>query len=191
MLERELAHTKETLQATVEELETSNEELQSTNEELVASNEELQSTNEELQSVNEELHTVNSEHQQKISELTNLTTDINNLLQCSRVGTVFLDRSFVVKKFTPAAQDVFHLIELDIGRPLEHIASKFVDVDVMDVVRRAMDSNQSVEVQVKHTSGDVYLLNCFPHADDAPVAGIVVQTVSLATLVHRTEAESP
>ena len=48
LLERELAFTKESLQATVEELETSNEELQATNEELVASNEELQSTNEEL-----------------------------------------------------------------------------------------------------------------------------------------------
>ena len=184
ILERELAYTKETLQATVEELETSNEELQSTNEELVASNEELQSTNEELQSVNEELHTVNSEHQQKIGELTNLTTEINNLLQCSRVGTIFLDRDLTVKKFTPAAQEVFHLIEQDIGRPLEHIASQLDDVDVIELVKQSLEGNKSIEVQVAHVDGGAYLLNCFPHSEDAPVPGVVVQTVSLTTVVR-------
>ena len=67
------------LQTTIEELKTSNEELNATNEELLA-NEELQSTSEELHSVNEELHTVNAEYQQKISELTRLTDDMDNLL---------------------------------------------------------------------------------------------------------------
>src|SRR5512142_417805 len=46
-VERELVHTRETLQTTIEELETSNEELKSSNEELQSTNEELQSTNEE------------------------------------------------------------------------------------------------------------------------------------------------
>jgi two-component system CheB/CheR fusion protein len=47
-LERELAYTRENLQATIEELQATNEELKSTNEELQSTNEELQSTNEEL-----------------------------------------------------------------------------------------------------------------------------------------------
>ena len=83
-LESELRFTKENLQATIEEMETSNEELQATNEELIASNEELQSTNEELHSVNEELYTVNGEYQAKIAELTELTADMNHLLEAHR-----------------------------------------------------------------------------------------------------------
>ncbi len=90
-LEYELQQTRENLQATIEELETSNEEQQSSNEELLASNEELQSTNEELQSVNEELYTVNSEYQSKITELTQLSNDVENLLRSTGLGVVFLD----------------------------------------------------------------------------------------------------
>ena len=92
------------------------EELQATNEELVASNEELQSTNEELHSVNEELYTVNAEHQRKISQLTQLTNDMDNLLQSIDVGTIFLDRDLCIRKFTPRITDVFHILPQDIGR---------------------------------------------------------------------------
>ncbi|MDP1997941.1 MAG: SAM-dependent methyltransferase, partial [Gallionella sp.] len=86
-LERELAYTKENLQATIEEQQASNEELKSTNEELQSTNEELQSTNEELetskeelQSVNEELVTVNAELQAKIEQLAGMQNDMKNLL---------------------------------------------------------------------------------------------------------------
>ena len=118
-LEVELQYTKENLQATIEELETSNEELQATNEELVASNEELQSTNEELHSVNEELYTVNAEHQRKIDQLTQLTADMDNLLESIDVGTVFLDRELCIRKFTPRIADVFHILPQDVGRRID------------------------------------------------------------------------
>ncbi|MGF1521690.1 MAG: EAL domain-containing protein [Leptolyngbyaceae cyanobacterium] len=71
-LELELRQTRESLQTSIEELETANEEL------LVA-NKELQSTNEELQSVNEELYTVNSENQERIEQLIELGTDVDNV----------------------------------------------------------------------------------------------------------------
>jgi two-component system, chemotaxis family, CheB/CheR fusion protein len=122
-LERELMYTKEHLQSTIEELETSNEELQSTNEELVASNEELQSTNEELHSVNEELYTVNAEHQRKIEELMQLTSDMDNLLASTDIGTIFLDLDLHIRKFTPAIAKLFNLVPHDVGRPLKHISN--------------------------------------------------------------------
>ena len=118
-LEQELLYTKENLQAAIEELQTSNEELQASNEELLASNEELQSTNEELQSVNEELYTVNAEYQRKISELIELTNDMDNLLSSTEVGSIFLDAQLRIRKFTPQIADGFKLLPRDIGRPIE------------------------------------------------------------------------
>src|SRR4030095_5798235 len=119
MLENELRATRESLQTTVEEMETNNEELQATNEELIASNEELQSTNEELNSVNEELYTVNGEYQAKIAELTELTADMNNLLEATEVHTLFLDRELRVRRFTPKVGETFNLMPQDVGRRFE------------------------------------------------------------------------
>ncbi len=108
-LEFELNQTRENLQAVIEELETTNEEQQATNEELVASNEELQSTNEELHSVNEELHTVNTEYQSKIQQLVELNNDVDNLLQSTDIGVVFLDMQLQIRKFTSAATKAISL----------------------------------------------------------------------------------
>ena len=118
-LEHELRYTQENLQATIEEMEASNEELQATNEELVASNEELQSTNEELHSVNEELYTVNAEYQRKITELTELNDDMDNLLRSTEVGTIFLDSDLCIRKFTPQIAGQFRILPQDIGRRID------------------------------------------------------------------------
>jgi transposase len=48
-LERELAYTKESLQATIEEQQASNEELKSTNEELQSTNEELETSKQAIE----------------------------------------------------------------------------------------------------------------------------------------------
>ncbi|MGE5191336.1 MAG: chemotaxis protein CheB, partial [Deltaproteobacteria bacterium] len=100
-LELELETTREDLQSTVEELESSNEELKSSNEEIMSMNEELQSTNEELetskeelQSLNEELTTVNNQLQDKVQDLETASNDMANLLNCTDIATVFLDRNF-------------------------------------------------------------------------------------------------
>lgn len=114
-LEEELKQTKEELQTSLEEIETSNEELQAANEELLASNEELQSTNEELQSVNEEINTVNAENIQKMDDLAALNADMNNLLESTQIGTIFLDSSLSIRKFTPAIKEHFSFLNSDVG----------------------------------------------------------------------------
>ena len=134
-LERELQQVKENLQATIEELQTTNEEQQATNEELMAANEELQSTNEELQSTNEELYTVNTEYQSKIQELSELNTDIDNLLRSTDIGTLFLDRNLLIRKFTPAARDVIKVREGDIGRPIDDISTTISGVALAELAR--------------------------------------------------------
>lgn len=124
-IEEELKKTQEELQTSLEEIETSNAELQAANEELLASNEELQSTNEELQSVNEEINTVNAENVQKMEDLAQLNADMNNLLESTDIGTIFLDKDLKIRKFTPAIQKHFSLLNSDVGRPIDNFTNSF------------------------------------------------------------------
>jgi two-component system CheB/CheR fusion protein len=179
-LERELSYTRESLQATVEELETSNEELQSTNEELIASNEELQSTNEELHSVNEELYTVNAEHQRKIDELKQVTADIENLLRCTEIGIVFLDGQMKIREFTPAVTGILHLIEQDVGRPIDHIAGNISTTNLMNDIRNSVEVGGPIENRVVTRDGHPYLQRVVPYVSaDNAVDGVILTFTSL------------
>jgi two-component system CheB/CheR fusion protein len=163
-LENELQFTRENLQATVEELETSNEELQATNEELLASNEELQSTNEELQSVNEELYTVNSEYQGKITELTEVNNDLDNLLCNTRVATLFLDENLDLRRFTPEITQLFRIMDQDIGRPLSHLSHRLKSVDVVELAKKVLTSENGLELdKISTDNSEEFLMRVFPY----------------------------
>jgi two-component system CheB/CheR fusion protein len=120
----ELETTNEELQSTVEELETTNEELQSTNEELETMNEELQSTNEELQTLNDELR-------QRGEDLNTSNAFLESVLASLEGGVAVVDTEFRVLAWNRQAADLWglreeevdgkHLLNLDIGLPLEQI----------------------------------------------------------------------
>lgn len=181
-LETELRYTKENLQATIEELETSNEELQATNEELVASNEELQSTNEELHSVNEELYTVNAEYQKKITELTELNADMDNLLASTEVHTVFLDHDLSIRKFTPKIAEVFNLLPQDVGRRIDNFTHHIRYEALMDELRRVLQTEEPVEREVQDRQGRWFLLRILPYRSSAIISGVVLTLIDIGNL---------
>lgn len=182
-LQNELQFAKENLQATVEELETSNEELQASNEELIASNEELQSTNEELQSVNEELYTVNSEYQSKIEELIQLNNDITNLLNNTEIGALYLDRKLCIRKFTSTFSKIGNILDLDIGRPIHHIATSHLYAEFLQDIYSVQENLQPIEKEVSHANGMLYLARIVPYRTDyQAVDGILVTMVNISNL---------
>ncbi|HET8726779.1 MAG TPA: chemotaxis protein CheB [Alphaproteobacteria bacterium] len=195
-LEAELQATKERLQTTTEELESSNEELKSANEELSSMNEELQSANEELetskeelQSINEELQTVNTELNARVEELSRANSDISNLLESTQIATVFLDRDLHVMSFTPAAKDLFRLVESDEGRPLSHVRPRFSLETLQDDAERVLRTLGTIERQVDATdSGARYAMRILPYrtAEDV-IAGVVITFTDITKV---TEAEA-
>lgn len=187
-LENDLRYTKENLQATVEELETSNEELQATNEELVASNEELQSTNEELHSVNEELYTVNAEYQKKINDLTELTNDMDSLMESTDVATVFLDGELCIRKFTPQIAPVFKLLPHDIGRCIDSFAHHLLCDHLMENIRRVLQTGQPVEAEVQDRQGSWKFLRVLPYRTKKQIEGVVLTLMDINALKQSQES---
>ncbi|MDO9507102.1 chemotaxis protein CheB [Hydrogenophaga sp.] len=181
-LEHELMLSKQTLGAMVEEQQISNEELQSTNEELQSTNEELQSTNEELetskeelQSVNEELVTVNSELQIKVEQLTGMQDDMKNLLDNISVGSIFLDRRLLIRRFTRDATAVYRLVPSDVGRSLSDIRCELQDVDLLADAQSVLDTLAPVEREVRTAGNTWYLARIKPYRTmDNVIDGVVL-----------------
>jgi len=103
----------------------------SMNEELQSANEELETSKEELQSLNEELITVNNQLHNKVEELEATNNNLANLLSSTDIATLCLDTGFRIKWFTPATMKLLNLIATDVGRPINDIANKFTDRDLL------------------------------------------------------------
>lgn len=182
-LEDEVDDLRDRLRATTEELETTNEELRASNEELASMNEELQSANEELetskeelQSSNEELQTVNSELNQRLTELSRVNADLRNLFENAGVATLFVDQHLCVRNFTSPLTRIFHIVETDKGRPIEHIAHRIDDDGIVDTIRGVIDDLQRVERQISLKDGhSVFIMRLQPYRTlDNRIDGAVV-----------------
>jgi two-component system, chemotaxis family, CheB/CheR fusion protein len=172
-LEQELRSTKEYLQSTIEEQETTNEELKSTNEEL-------QSSNEELQSANEELSTVNSELQQKIEELSKTGSDLNNLLASTEIGTIFLDLSLNIRRFTPASTEFLSLLPTDIGRPVSHLASNMRYDGLVEDAKEVLRNLVIKEMEVGTSKGRWFNVRILPYRTiENVIDGVVITFVDI------------
>ena len=166
-LHRELAASKESLQATIEEHEATNEELKASNEEVESSNEELQSTNEELetakeelQSTNEELTTLNEELSNRNLEMMQLTNELNNLLASTQMPIVMVDNALTVRRATPAARGAFNILPTDIGRPLSELRPNIDVPDMEKILREVIETLGTRERRVTDKKGGSTRCGC-------------------------------
>jgi two-component system CheB/CheR fusion protein len=137
-----------------------------------------------LQSVNEELYTVNSEYQGKITELTEVNNDLDNLLCNTGVATLFLDENLDIRRFTPEISLLFRIIEQDIGRPLSHLSHKLKDVEVFELAKLVKDTEKGmVRERILTNEGEEFLMRVFPYqiAPDT-YSGVVFTFINTSSL---------
>lgn len=181
-LEDELRLSREDLQSTIEELETSNEEFKAANEEVTSVNEELQSTNEELetskeelQSLNEELQTVNNQLEQKITELEASNNDLTNFLASTDIPTIFLDRQFRIKRFTPSTTRLMRVIRTDVGRSFEDLAQNFSDTELLNDAAIVLERLVPIEREIQDHAGHVFARRIVPYrTEEDRIDGVVI-----------------
>ena len=171
----QLRSSSEQYEIQAEELKASNEELQAMNEELRAAAEELETSKEELQSINEELRTVNQELKVKVEETIVASNNLQNLINSSEIGTIFLDRELRVQFFTPTAREIFNLIAADQGRALSDITNNLDGADLIRDSKLVMKDLQTLEREVISTAGAYYLMRIIPYrTEEERIEGVVL-----------------
>ena len=187
-LEIKLRDAQEDLQISLEELESTNEELQASNEEMMSVNEELQSSNEELetskeelQAMNEELSTVNNQLKDKVEQLADLNDDLSNFVASTGIATLLLDFKHKIGRFTPAARQLFNLIDADMGRPLSDIRQKFDDPDFLADVDKVFADFKPIEREIVADDGASYVMRIAPYrAIDQRPGGVIITFVDIS-----------
>lgn len=160
---QELAATKEYLRSIIEEQEATNQDLRAANEEILSSNEEFQSSNEELetakeeiQATNEELNTINDELQRRNHEVTEVSNDLQNLISSTNIPILMLGSDLCIRRFTPLAQSILHLIPTDVGRPLRDINHALNVPDLESQIRSVINTLKTIEQEVQDRDGHWY-----------------------------------
>lgn len=187
-LEEELERSRQRLQAVMERHESNraamkaaNEELQSMNEELRSTMEELETSKEELQSTNEELQTVNQENRHKVEELAQLSSDLQNLLTSTDIATLFLDRELRIVRFTPSAEELFHVRAEDRGRPISDLRHGLDYDELADDARRVLERLTPVQRELRHEDGRWYLTKVLPYRTvDDHIDGVVLTLIDIS-----------
>jgi two-component system CheB/CheR fusion protein len=183
--ELDLAHARlrtvrEESDAANEELRAANEELQSINEEYRSTSEELETSKEELQSINEELQTVNSELKLKLDVISRANSDLQNLMAATDIGTLFLDSSLRIKRFTDRVTDLFAVTPADEGRPISDFAHQLEYDDLIKDARAVLADLTPVRREVKSRAGRWYEMRLRPYRTmDDKIDGVVATFVDV------------
>ena len=194
-LNQELATTKEYLRTIIEEQEATNQDLRAANEEILSSNEEFQSSNEELetakeeiQATNEELNTINDELQRRNHEVTEVSNDLENLISSTNIPILMLGSDLCIRRFTPLAQTILHLIPTDVGRPLWDINHALDLADLESQIREVISTLKTKEQEVQDRDGHWYDLRIRPYRTiDNKIDGAMVILVDIDALKRSME----
>lgn len=174
------------LECANEEKMCSLEEMQAINEELQSTNEELETSREEVQSINEELASTNVELQTKFEELVTTNTDLNNLLECTGVGTLFVDLELKIRRFNPDVSKILNLIPGDLGRPMGHITSNLATSgDLTAGVRSVLATQTTTLTEVATVDGEHFLMRISPYSSSkGKPEGAVISFANITEIVR-------
>ena len=114
--------------------------------------------------------------------LTRLNSDMQNLLESTQIATIFLNNEMLIKGFTPAMKDLFHLRDGDLTRPITDIVTRLSYGNLRDNVRNVLRDRGLIEREVQVTGEDAtFIMRIRPyHTVDGVVDGVVITFVDIS-----------
>ena len=189
-LEHELNRVRAQYRASLHELEATNSRLRASGEATIALNEELQSSQEELQSTNEELRLVNADLQQKIEALDDAHASLRHLFEATHLATLLLGPDLRIRRFSPAAAEIYRVLDSDIGRPLTDLTSRIEPLDLPAIVSRVLANRQPYEIRVRRDDDIRYLIRAEPFLTIQGVVDGVILTFVDITEIERAREQA-
>ena len=156
---------------------------------LESRNADLKGSSEELQSANEGLQAANTDLDLQVRVLERENSDLRNLLESTQIAAIFLDNELRVRSFTPTAAELFHLLETDVGQPIDDLGSRVEYPGLGDDVRTVLTELGAIERDLLSKDGRSYIARVLPYRGvDKFVAGAVITFVDVTSTVRAESA---
>jgi two-component system, chemotaxis family, CheB/CheR fusion protein len=156
--------------------------------------EEVTSLIEELTATNEELHSINRQLEAKNQTLTNLSTELQHLVDNIDTAVLFVDRDLRITRFTPTVAHIFPLRPSDSGRPLADFANKLRGVDLTGDLKTVLSTGTEIEREVKVETDQkvrAALMRIRPYRmADGSIDGLVLSFFDIDTISIAAHAET-
>jgi two-component system CheB/CheR fusion protein len=121
---------------------------------------------------------VNGELKSKLQEVSRAHSDLENLMAATEIGTLFLDRSLRIARFTAPAADLFNITERDRGRSISDFTHRLDYAELEQDARRVLRWLEPVERETRSCDDRWYLVRLRPYrTGDDRIDGVVVTFV--------------
>jgi two-component system CheB/CheR fusion protein len=126
---------------------------------------------------------VNSELKLKLETVSRANSDLQNLMAALEFGTLFLDPSLKIKRFTPRLTDLFSITPGDVGRPITDFTHQLDYDGLVADARQVLDNLAPVQREVRSHDGGWYLARIRPYRTmDDKIDGVVATFVDVTEL---------
>lgn len=134
-----------------------------------------------MQSINEELQTVNAELKIKLDAISRAHSDLQNLIAATDIGTLFLDSSLRIKRFTERVTDLFSLTQTDEGRPITDFAHRLEYDNLVKDARAVLADLTPLRREIRSRDGRWYDVRLRPYrTGDDKIDGVVITFVDIS-----------
>lgn len=125
---------------------------------------------------------------EKVEEHARINSDLQNLINSTEIGTIFLDRALQIKRYTPRVQQLFNVTPADIGRPLEHFTHRLDYGASAQAAQPVLRTLQTCGREVHSSDGRWYIARLLPYRTlEDKIDGVVINFLDVTDHRHAEE----
>jgi two-component system CheB/CheR fusion protein len=135
------------------------------------------------------LQTVNSELKLKLEMVSRANSDLQNLMEATDFGTLFVDSGLRIKRFTDRVSDLFRITPADEGRPITDFARQLDYDDLVKDAQSVLANLTPVRREVRGRDDSWYDVRMRPYRTvDNKIDGVVITFIDLSERRRMEEA---
>lgn len=125
-----------------------------------------------------------------MKDLEKLNEELENYFRNTVIPQLFIDRNFILRKFTPPAMKLFNLSKNDLGKHISDISDNIRYPTIQDNIKEVIDSQEDYEKEIQTTDFKWYQMNILPYIvrKEGKSNGVIITFVDITGRIESLKA---